>query len=123
MRNFENDVARPEADRDALVAHLNAKSQVDGTALNEEIAPSGDVSGQPTAPLTGDARFYKKMYATPSHDVLVHVGDCGCNNWQAAHAADKAHKGIAKLEYGRTDWRSMQHCASCTGGGMWKVRW
>ena len=54
---------------------------------------------------------------------MVRVQDCGCDNWQSAHAADKARKGIARLENDRIDWKTMQHCASCTGGGMWKVRW
>jgi len=55
--------------------------------------------------------------------MMVCVPDCGCNRWQGAQKADKAKKGIAKLENDRSDWKIIQHCASCTGGGMWKVRW
>lgn len=56
------------------------------------------------------------------YDLLVSVADCGHNTWESAHRADKARKGITKLE-GRGDWQSMQHCPSCKGGGMWRVRW
>jgi hypothetical protein len=68
-------------------------------------------------------RFYKKKFAAAEHDIMARVNDCGHNKWQSAHAADKARKGIAKVEDGRTNWQTMQHCASCKGGGMWKVRW
>ena len=71
----------------------------------------------------GDERFYKKHYDAPMHDIMLRVGDCGHNSWENAHSADKARKGIARLEGGRNDWKTVQHCASCTGGGMWRVRW
>jgi len=50
------------------------------------------------------------------------VGDCGHNSWQGANKADKAKKGIAKLE-GTEAWRLVQHCGKCTGGGFWRVEW
>lgn len=74
-------------------------------------------------PAKGELRFYKKVHDTGSHDIMRHVQECGCNNWEGAHKADKAKKGIAKLESGRNDWSNLWHCASCTGGGMWKVKW
>lgn len=74
-------------------------------------------------PTAGDVRFYKKTHSAPTHDIMVRVPDCGCNNWETSSAADKARKGIARLEGDRVDWKTMHHCASCTGGGMWKVRW
>lgn len=83
----------------------------------DKVVPEGE-----NPPEKGDLRFYKKKHSTPKRDVMIHVGDCGCNNWESAHAADKAKKGIAKLE-GRSNWSLMQHCASCEGGGMWRVRW
>lgn len=69
-----------------------------------------------------EVRYYKKLYDAGNHDVLNRVKDCGCNNWESAHKADKARKGILKLE-AREEFRSLQHCASCKGGGMWKVTW
>ena len=79
--------------------------------------------GRNPPPKAGEIRFYKKRFSTQGHDIMRRVGDCGCNNWEGSHSADKARKGIAKLENNRDDWRTMQHCASCTGGGMWRVKW
>lgn len=73
-------------------------------------------------PTSGETRYYKKTHSKPTHDVLVQVADCGHSSWQNAAKADKAKKGIQKLE-GSAHWKSIQHCGSCTGGGMWKVRW
>lgn len=73
-------------------------------------------------PERGEIRFYKKVSSSAKRDRMVRVADCGCNNWESANSADKARKGIIALEM-RTDWKTMWHCASCTGGGMWKVKW
>lgn len=83
---------------------------------------TGDDHEEPSAPEPGEIRFYKKQRTTPTHDVLIRVKDCGHNSWQNSAGADKAKKGIARLE-GRNDWSSVLHCGSCTGGGLWKVRW
>ena len=118
IANLEADRLKLEADRASLQAHLTAKTQ---PAPNlDDIAPEAEVES--AGPVAGDVRFYKKIHSAPTHDIMKPVSDCGCDNWENAHAADKARKGIAKLE-GRNDWKQMQHCASCTGGGMWKVRW
>jgi hypothetical protein len=115
--------------REALLARLeNAEVQLRyrRPEAAQEIAPDSvdePQNGPVADPLEGEERFYKKVYSGPSHDVLERVADCGCNNWQGAHGADKAKKGIARLENGRNDWKKIQHCGSCTGGGMWKVRW
>lgn len=90
----------------------------------EEIAPEpAPQIVQKPPPKAGEIRFYKKRYSTPNHDVVASVGDCGCNRWESAHGADKAKKGIAKFEDGRSDWQSVKHCGACTGGGMWRVQW
>lgn len=127
VEQFEHQVAALESARQALVTHLRAakaaSAEPAGSSATEEIEPgSADevANGEPAA---GDIRFYKKVHARPTHDVLIRVSDCGCNNWENSHAADKARKGVSKLENERTDWKTMQHCASCTGGGMWRVRW
>jgi hypothetical protein len=88
-----------------------------------ESEPASNVGETESAPASGETRFYKKVDNAPTRDVMVRRGDCGHNSWEAAHAADKAKKGVAKLEDGRNDWKSFQHCPSCTGGGMWRVRW
>jgi len=76
----------------------------------------------PESPSDGEVRYYKKTHSTPSYDVLVRITDCGHNKWQPSNKADKARKGIARLE-NRDDWKSLYHCGSCRGGGVWKVTW
>lgn len=75
-----------------------------------------------SAPQPGETRFYKKIADKGSHDLLRAYKDCGHSSWQNSAGADKARKGVEKLE-GRSDWKNMLHCGSCTGGGAWKVRW
>jgi hypothetical protein len=121
--DLQEEVRRLESDKLALQAHLAAKGISEGSD-QAGIAPVGDESDTLySEPIAGETRFYKKVHSRETHDVLVRVTDCGHNRWQSAHKADKAKKGIAKLENGRSDWKNVQHCASCTGGGMWKVRW
>lgn len=113
-----------EGDNLALKSHLAAKDTAEATDNEGEIAPSGDECEAVIAePTPGETRFYKKHYARQTHDIMLRVQDCGHNRWQNATRADKAKKGISKLENDRNDWQSLQHCAICTGGGMWKVRW
>ena len=125
VRELEESVSRLEADRRALQMHLDAsKSGRDASSETSLIAPSGgDEEDEHVPPSSGETRFYKKVHAAKSHDIMIRVQDCGCNKWESSHPADKARKGIIKLEKGRSDWKSMQHCASCTGGGVWRVRW
>lgn len=116
-----------EEQRDALLARVeSAEVQLRyREETSSELSPdnSADEEEGPGEPVAGEIRIYKKVHAAPGHDVMVHIGDCGHNSWQRAKKADKARKGISKLENGRRDWRKMQHCGSCTGGGMWCVEW
>jgi len=126
LESLQGEVAKLDADRQALLAHLQAAKGLPSDAVNDVSADSGpdgvgDSLEQP--PEAGEIRFYKKVHSRPTYDVMIRVGDCGCDSWQGAHGADKARKGIARIEGDRSDWKSMHHCASCTGGGMWKVRW
>ena len=133
----DNDALRAELDdlriqNHKLVNDLEATRSRLGTAESlagyreqdeQTIAPlSPDDASTDSGPEAGEIRFYKKTHSTPNHDVMVLVADCGCNCWQAANKADKAKKGIKRFE-GRGDWKTIQHCGKCTGGGMWKVRW
>ncbi len=84
-----------------------------------------DVSIEPieeALPVAGEIRYYKKIHSTPGYDVLVRVKGCDHNSWQSANKADKAKKGIERLE-GRSDWSKLNHCGKCTGGGLWRVSW
>lgn len=93
---------------------LHADSQSPSTASQSE-ATSG-------TPKPGEIRFYKKTHSKSNYDVLVHITDCGHTSWQNAAKADKAKKGIVRLE-GSDSWSQVQHCGSCTGGGVWRVKW
>lgn len=123
---LQNAVAKLESEKEGLVFHLRQarpKAAHDVAADDvEPDLPEGEIA-EPAAPDRGEVRFYKKKYAAPTHDVMVRVGDCGHNSWQGAAKADKAKKGIARLEGNRDDWKTVQHCGRCTGGGMWRVQW
>jgi hypothetical protein len=127
LQDLEAQVAKLDADRQALLAHLQAAKVAPAqpeTDTAGDVAPTADDGDlRSTPPEAGETRFYKKVHSRAAYDVMARVADCGCNNWQGAHAADKAKKGISRLEGDRGDWKSIQHCASCTGGGMWRVRW
>lgn len=112
IEDGEKRISGLESKTQALRGHLQAakRNPASTTELEEEAGP------EIIAPTSGEIRFYKKKYSTPSHDIMEQVGDCGCGNWESGHGGDKARKGVAKLE-GRDDWQTLQHCASCTGGG------
>jgi len=104
---------------EAIVASIHVRQaenpddfESDDSEIDEENIP----------PSKGETRFYKKIHSKPAYDVLVKIQDCGHNAWQNSAGADKAKKGIEKHE-GTNEWKSVQHCAKCTGGGVWKVRW
>ena len=125
---LREEVARLEAKVQALLHHLKqAQPDLSLKRIDEEeddVEPDVVEPDQEQAPPEpGEVRFFKKKYSAPTHDVMVRVGDCGHNAWQNAAKADKAKKGIAKLEGGRSDWKTIQHCGTCTGGGMWRVKW
>jgi len=108
----------------SLRFHLRqARPEVSDDANDEDVEPDA-IQDNTTATLArdGEVRFYKKRYSTQSRDVMVDVGDCGHNSWQGAAKAEKAKKGIVRFE-GRGDWKTIQHCGRCEGGGMWRVRW
>lgn len=120
-------IADLEVDRAALLVRIeNAEVQLKYREPEEqaqEIPPEPTPDQENPDPEPGEIRFYKKIHSTPAYDVMRRVADCGCNAWQGAQSADKARKGISRLENGRTNWKNMQHCGSCTGGGVWRVKW
>jgi len=97
-----------------------AQSDDDGDSVGIVDAAEG------TKPKPGDVRFYKKTLRNArkgaDHDSLARISDCGHTSWQSANKADKAKKGIMRLE-GTSAWSQVQHCGSCTGGGVWRVKW
>lgn len=111
--------AKAEAARQASRAEVaeHALEVLKSGASDEE--PDDDDDATPKA---GEARYYKKTHSKPSYDVLVRISDCGHNSWQSATKADKAKKGVDRLE-SSSHWKNMFHCGSCQGGGVWKVIW
>jgi thioesterase domain-containing protein len=80
--------ARAEAAENAIEV---LKAGGSDTTLDEQ--PENDA-----APKTGEVRYYKKTHSKPSYDVLVRISDCSHNSWQATNKADKAKKGIERVE-------------------------
>lgn len=123
----ENDALREENKAlQQVIAQMKGGFQAPQDArvgeVRDEDEESSDDNGREGPPEAGEIRFYKKRYSKPGYDVLIRRGDCGHDNWENSHTADKARKGLKRLE-GRDDWQMLNHCASCTGGGVWRVRW
>jgi hypothetical protein len=122
LERLQNELHGLEFSNQALIFALeNAKV---ATVQADEVppdAPDQDEADQPPAP--GEIRYYKKTHSTSAHDVLVQVGDCGHNSWQNAAKADKAKKGLERLLRSQPEWKKLQHCGPCQGGGLWRVEW
>lgn len=118
IANLQKDVANWRSRAEVAEYALSQK------AKSEEIQDDGIVptTEDDSPPEPGEARFYKKTHSTPNHDVFVLVTDCGHGTWQDASKAEKAKKGLKKL-LGDDNWRSLHHCGTCRGGGVWRVRW
>lgn len=116
VEQLELDLAKTAARADAAAHSL---SQLKAIETDDESDQSQTVS---TEPVADETRFYKKTHTKGTYDVLVEVKGCSHTSWQNSASADKARKGLERLT-GRNDWKSLLHCGTCTGGGMWKVRW
>lgn len=117
VEQLQNDLAMASA-RATTAEHALAQLKAPPLEGDDQSKPDT----QTDEPLPGDVRFYKKTHSKGAYDVLVPVDDCGHTSWQASNKADKAKKGLERI-LGRADWKNLQHCGTCTGGGMWKVRW
>ncbi|WP_374354286.1 bZIP transcription factor [Thermomonas sp.] len=108
------------------ISALSGRAEVAEYALSQAKGKEAQVADIPAtdddSPVTGETRYYKKTHSKQAYDVLVRVTDCGHTSWQNSAGADKARKGVERLEK-RSDWKSLHHCGSCTGGGLWRVRW
>lgn len=122
--NLRSELAKAQSE----IATLSSRAEMAEYSLSQISVPekepdqSDDASPFESSPKTGETRFYKKTHSKSAYDVLVQVPDCGHSSWQNAAKADKAKKGVERLE-GTDNWKSIHHCGSCTGGGMWRVRW
>lgn len=97
-------------------------SALGGSVEPVEAFPASLSNPEQTRPKSGEIRYYKKTGSKGAVDTMVSITDCGHSTWQSATKADKAKKGLEKLE-GTRDWKTIKHCGSCTGGGVYRVRW
>ena len=122
VERLQDEVQGLESSNQALIFTLGQSKLARGEAGEvQPDAPERDEAHQ--APTSGETRYYKKTYSKSAYDVLVRVGDCGHSVWQNSAKADKAKKGLARLLGEHGEWKNLQHCGSCTGGGMWRVQW
>lgn len=114
VEELTNEIAELKRKLSAAIISASGKEEAD------DLDPVDDFSG----PRSGDLIYYKKVDSKGNADVMVRTSRCNHREgaWKSAFSGDKAEKGIAKLE-GRNNWKSIQHCNSCTGGGHWRVRW
>jgi hypothetical protein len=117
-RDLETKLAEAKATISRLYGQLREAAHPEASGSSTE-EPEPDA---PVKPKSGEVRFYKKIHSKSNYDVLKSIPDCGHTSWQNAAKADKAKKGIIRLE-GSDGWSQVQHCGSCTGGGVWRVRW
>jgi len=99
-------------------------SALEQAGLEEEGVESEEESvSEAHVPFTpGEIRYYKKTKKSGRADNLVLTNSCNHNSWKPLHKAIQAEKGVQKLEKSK-DYRTIQHCNECTGGGLWKVQW
>lgn len=120
LEDLEDQLKRAETENQNLRVQLQYASSA---SSDEELAPDApEVEEANEFPEPGEIRFYKKHHDIPSRDVMLRIADCAHSTWQGAAGADKAKKGIAHLE-GTNEWKTVQHCGTCKGGGVWRVKW
>lgn len=88
----------------------------------KQIEPDKPATKIEPRPPKGSFRYYKTIGHNNHHDVMEVTTDCGHKNWETANKAEKGKKGVAHFT-GHRDWKSIWHCNTCQGGGVWKVRW
>jgi hypothetical protein len=100
-------------DQHSVCAPKDAKSLVPASAK---------VGSKKERPSAGTVQFYKKTGSKRPYDLMRATGKCMHNKWKRAGVAPKAEKGIARIA-GHRDWRKLEKCRRCTGGGFWRVTW
>ncbi|MBD8496201.1 coiled-coil domain-containing protein [Pseudomonas syringae] len=112
----------------AEIASLKLKltslySALEQAGLEDEGVESEEDLSEVHIPFTpGEVRYYKKTKKSGRADNLVVTNSCNHNSWKPLHKAIQAEKGVQKLEKSK-DYKTIQRCNECTGGGLWKVQW
>lgn len=119
VAQLQSELDSTRARLEAALAQLQYREQADLSIAPDQ--PEVVESDARARPVAGEVRFYKKTRSTPNYDIVVSITDCEHNRWQNAHSGEKARKGIERYEGATLD--NLWHCGTCTGGGVWKVRW
>lgn len=130
----QNEILRRELEqsKDAL-ATVSAKCEAAQYALQqiEKNKPANTSDGAeaefddevPLVPVAGDVRIVKKTGSSGPYDRMVEWGGCNHSSWETMGNAPKALKGIERLYSKNQQWKRVEKCLVCTGGGVWRITW
>lgn len=93
---------------------------------NRPLGQPGDAGiddDEPKVPVAGEVRIVKKTSSSGPYDRMVEWGGCNHSNWETIGNAPKALKGIQRLFSENPNWKRIEKCLGCTGGGVWRVTW
>lgn len=90
-------------------------------SIDEAVAEFDDEA--PLVPVAGDVRIVKKTSSSGPYDRMVEWGGCNHSNWETMGNAPKALKGIERLYSKNHQWKRIEKCLGCTGGGVWRISW
>jgi hypothetical protein len=107
----------------ARLLRLLDQHSVSAPKVARAVVPASAKAGsKKERPSAGTVQFYKKTGSKRPYDVMRVTGKCMHNKWKRSGVAPKAEKGIARIA-GHRDWRKLERCRRCTGGGLWRVTW
>lgn len=114
LREKNEELAAKLSSLQEAFQHVPSGKRTDTNDIEPEASPN-------QSPSDGEIRFYKKIHDTGKFDKFEEIKDCGHDTWDRARKADKAIKGLKRL--GGRNFRRLDHCRNCTGGGVWRVEW
>ena len=107
----------------ARLLRLLDQHSVSAPKVARAVVPASAKAGsKKERPSAGTVQFYKKTGSKRPYDVMRVTGKCMHNKWTRSGVAPKAKKGIARTA-GHRDWKKLEKCRRCTGGGFWRVTW
>lgn len=96
----------------------------DDTRPGEEVDDDAPDLPAQSPPKVGDVRIVKKLsgFSGP-YDRMMEWGGCNHSSWETIGNAPKALKGLQRLYKDNPEFKRIEKCLSCTGGGVWRVTW
>ena len=107
-----------ESAKHALQRYNDTRPQPESPEVEED--SDADAIAIPKA---GDIRYVKKTGENGPRDRMKERGDCGHKKWESMGNAPKALKGLQHLYEANSDFKRIEKCLTCTGGGVWRVTW